>query len=155
MMCVSPSVVCDRLITNGQDQAILTYRAWRENDGEGQAFFSPSRGGLSPASSIVMMCVSPSVVCDRLITNGSGAGAPELQTLARENDGEGQGFPFFTVARGPVPREFSVDRSMARDRPSPYGNREATLQTVARGPVPRERWITRTMTGRRSMKHPR
>ena len=56
-MCVSPSVVCDRLITNGSGslgnmpelQTILTYRAWRENDGEGQAlalregaaFFSP------------------------------------------------------------------------------------------------------------------
>ena len=26
------------------------------------------------------------------------------------------------VARGPVPRERSVDRSMARDRPSPYGD---------------------------------
>ena len=26
-----------------------------------------------------------------------------------------------TVARGPVPREFSVIRGMARDRPSPYG----------------------------------
>ena len=36
-MCVSPSVVCDRLITTGQDQAILTYRAWRASDGEGQA----------------------------------------------------------------------------------------------------------------------
>ena len=26
-----------------------------------------------------------------------------------------------TVARGPVPRERSIDRCMARDRPSPYG----------------------------------
>ena len=31
-----------------------------------------------------MMCVSPSVVCDRLITNGSGSGDPALQGLARE-----------------------------------------------------------------------
>ena len=35
--CVSPSVVCDRLITNGSDLAILPYRAWHANDGEGQA----------------------------------------------------------------------------------------------------------------------
>ena len=28
---------------------------------------------------------------------------------------------FSCVARGPVPRERSVDRSLARDRPSPYG----------------------------------
>ena len=30
---------------------------------------------------------------------------------------------------------------MARDRPSPYGEREAALDTVARGPVPRDRSI--------------
>ena len=47
--------------------------------------------------------------------------------------------PFSTVARGPVPREFSVDRSTARDRPSPYGETEAALHPVARGPVPRDR----------------
>ena len=32
-----------------------------------------------------------------------------------------------------------LDRGMARDRPSPYGETETALQTVARGPVPRER----------------
>ena len=30
--------------------------------------------------------------------------------------------PFFPVARGPVPRECPRPRTMARDRPSPYGN---------------------------------
>ena len=35
----------------------------------------------------------------------------------------GESGPFFTVARGPVPRDRPVDRSMARDRPSPYGKR--------------------------------
>ena len=34
---------------------------------------------VSPASSIVTMCVSLSVVCDRLITNRSGSGDPDLQ----------------------------------------------------------------------------
>ena len=34
---------------------------------------------VSPALSIVPMCVSPSVVCARLITNGSGSGTPYLQ----------------------------------------------------------------------------
>ena len=61
--------------------------------GEGVAFFIGARGPsdairagerVSPAISIVMMCVSPSVVCDRLITNGSGSGDPALQGLARE-----------------------------------------------------------------------
>ena len=55
------------------------------------------------------------------------------------------------VARGPVPRErslsenrtptravFRADRSIARDRPSPYRETEPALQTVARGPVPRD-----------------
>ena len=59
----------------------------------GAAFFIVARGPsdairaserVSPAISIVMMCVSPSVVCDRLITNGSGSGDPDLQGLARE-----------------------------------------------------------------------
>ena len=36
-MCVSASVVCDRLITNRSGSAILTYRAWRERDRGGQA----------------------------------------------------------------------------------------------------------------------
>ena len=43
------------------------------------------------------------------------------------------------VARGPVPRARSVIRSLARDRPSPYGERKALFFFVARGPVPRER----------------
>ena len=80
---------------------------------KGRRFFSPSRGGQAPANSIVTMCVSPSVVCDRLITNGSGSGEPELQGLARERwRGTGprptvRGWRFFTVARGPVPRDLS------------------------------------------------
>ena len=54
----------------------------------------------------------------------------------------------FTVARLPVPRECPVDRSTARDRPSPYGEGGAffaqeTLVTVARGPVPRDRCMAR------------
>ena len=36
-----------------------------------------------------------------------------------------------TVARGPVPRECPVDRSMARDRPSPYGGRRAFLISIS------------------------
>ena len=51
----------------------------RSQHGEGQAlalrggapFFSPQRGSLSPAISIITIYVSPSVVCDRLITNGA------------------------------------------------------------------------------------
>ena len=55
-----------------------------------------------------------------------------------------------TRIRAGFPREFLVDRSMARDRPSPYGEggRFSTKNppvTVARGPVPRERWNARTM----------
>ena len=34
-----------------------------------------------------------------------------------------------------------IDRCMARDRPSPYGERETASSTVARGPVPRDRSI--------------
>ena len=37
---------------------------------------------------------------------------------------------FFTVARGPVPRERS----------------RTVVSTVARGPVPRDRWIARTIS---------
>ena len=73
-----------------------------------------------------------------------------------------KGRRFFPVARGPVPRDlhrqvmflgstdlkrtrdvFSLARTMARDRPSPYGNARRFFP-VARGPVPRERWIART-----------
>ena len=32
-----------------------------------------------------------------------------------------KGTRFFTVARGPVPRECWITRTLARDRPSPYG----------------------------------
>ena len=53
---------------------------------------------------------------------------------------------FFTVARGPVPR----DRGMARDRPSPYVKKRRFL-TVARGPVPRDRGIARDRLGRRDL----
>ena len=38
---------------------------------------------------------------------------------------------------------FSVARTMARDRPSPYG--EGAFFIVARGPVPRDRWSARGM----------
>ena len=41
-----------------------------------------------------------------------------------------------------VRSEFSVDRGMARDRPSPYDKR-GVLDTVARGPVPRDRCMAR------------
>ena len=51
--------------------------------GEEVAFFRSV--GASPASSIVTMCVSASVVCDRLITNGSRSGDPDLQGLEREH----------------------------------------------------------------------
>ena len=46
---------------------------------------------------------------------------------------EEKGATFFTVARGPVPRERLVDRNMARDRPSPYD--EGAFFIVARGPL--------------------
>ena len=54
------------------------------------------------------------------------AGACPPRSFRRSKHGEGQApalrerAAFFIVARGPVPRERSVDRSMARDRPSPY-----------------------------------
>ena len=53
---------------------------------------------------------------------------------------------FVTVAWGPVPREHWIAgaRTMARDRPSPYGEGKACF-IVVRGPVPRERWIARAM----------
>ena len=60
-VCFPPSVVCDRLITNGSRSAILTYRAWRANDGEGQVspphptmkgrrYFHRSAGACPPRS---------------------------------------------------------------------------------------------------------
>ena len=75
---------------------------------------------------------------------------------------------FFTVARGPVPRDrfrprkagalgchtcmragFPRDRWMARDRPSPYGETSRFFVAivsgpVARGPVPRDRFRPRS-----------
>ena len=42
-----------------------------------------------------------------------------------------------TVARGPVPRDRPVDRRMARDRPSPYGE-GGVFFIGARGPALRE-----------------
>ena len=59
--------------------------------------------------------------------------------------------PPSTVARGPVRRERPVDRSMARDRPSPYAEEGAVFRlrnppvTVARGTGPRERPVNRSM----------
>ena len=58
--------------------------------------------------------VPRSVVCDRLIANGSGSGDPELQ-------------------KGEAPAR----RTLARDRPSPYGS-AGVFFPVARGPVPRD-----------------
>ena len=55
----------------------------------------------------------------------------------------GEGGAFFSVARGPVPRDRWGVRGMARDRPSPYG--EVAFFIVARGPVPRDRWIARVL----------
>ena len=69
--------------------------------------------------------------------------------------------PFFIVARGPVPRDRWIPRTLARDRPSPYGEgwrffyRRAGACPprsfmhryffVARGPVPRDRSVARGM----------
>ena len=56
-----------------------------------------------------------------------------------------------TRIRAGFPREFSVARSMARDRPSPYAEGGAVLRrrnppnTGARGPVPRERPVARSL----------
>ena len=136
------------------------------------AFLRPQREGLSPASSIVTMYVSPSVVCARLITNSSGSlgkharasDDPDLQGLARER-WRGTG-PRPTVKRRLLinrsagacpPRAYDMrenrtpakaisraNRGTARDRPAPYGEGMAFF-SIARGPVPRERWSARTM----------
>ena len=49
-----------------------------------------------------------------LANRSAGACPPRL--LDDANDGKGQGAVFFTVARGPVPRERWSARTMARDR---------------------------------------
>ena len=45
--------------------------------------------------------------------------------------------PHVTVARGPVPRDCPVDRSMARDRPSPYDEGVAFFNRSAGACPPR------------------
>ena len=100
-----------------------------------------------------------SVVCDRLITNGSGSGDPDLQGLARERWRGPVPRPtvkcrFFIVARGPVPRDRWMARTLARgtrsharvacEGPSPTV-RGWRFFIVAWGPVPRDRWIARGM----------
>ena len=47
--------------------------------GAGGGVFYRSAGACPPRSPS-SRCVSPSVVCDRLITNGSGSGDPDLQS---------------------------------------------------------------------------
>ena len=70
-------------------------RAGFPRDGSSTVFFIVARGPVPrdrPSSNYVFRSYGSeenkrrffSVVCDRLITNGSGAGAPELQGLARE-----------------------------------------------------------------------
>ena len=84
------------------------------------------------------MCVSPSVVCDRLITNRSGSGDPDLQRLAIVAwRGTGprptvRGFSP-SVARGPVPRERwgARARTLARDK---FSHRSRLLLVVSREP---------------------
>ena len=49
----------------------------------GVAFFFVARGPVPRDLHRHDVCF-PSVVCDRLITNGSGSGDPDLQCLARE-----------------------------------------------------------------------
>ena len=60
---------------------------------------------------------------------------------ARDTPGEGQALALraatLTVARGPVPRDFPMDRSMARDRPSPYGEGAAFFHRSAGTHPPR------------------
>ena len=106
------------------------------------------------------------VVRERPLPNGSRSGDLDLQSLARERwRGTGprptmRGGVFFTVARGPVPRERWSERTMARDRPSPYDEGGVFYRSagacpprwfknrffiVARGPVPRDRWGDRTL----------
>ena len=55
---------------------------------------------------------------------------------------QASGFPPRTLDlrenRTPAKAVSRSDRGLARDRPSPYGEREVALQTVVRGPVPRD-----------------
>ena len=88
--------------------------------------------------SLLLECIGPtSVVCARLITNGSGSGEPDLQRgyslpakrMAKETC-EGprptvKGTVFYRSAgalgcQTRIREGFPRDRSMARDRPSPY-----------------------------------
>ena len=102
-MCF-PSVVCDRLITNGSgsgdpDLQSLASEQWRGTGprptvkesvfyrsdrwvGEGERFFSVARGPVPRERCRPDVCFL-SVGWDRLITNGSGSGDPDLQSLAR------------------------------------------------------------------------
>ena len=125
------------------NQDLQDSRIFRMKRGEGQVFPSPYDARFNHRS--------------------AGACPPrslDLCSMARDRPSPyGVRHPFFTVARGPVPRDRSVDRSMARDRPSPYGKGGAFCEeddppTVARGPVPRERWDARTMARDRVSHHP-
>ena len=72
------------------------------------------------------------------------AGACPPRTSGGSQHGEGQaralretGGVFFIVARGPVPRELPVDRSMARDRPAPYAEGHVGETSWSRCPLDR------------------
>ena len=77
--------------------------------GERMAFFIVARGPVPRDHHHHDVCF-PSVVCDRLITNRSGAGAPYLQSLARERwrgtgpRPTGRESVFFTAARDMSPQ---------------------------------------------------
>ena len=101
---------------------------------ERKAYFHRSAGACPPRCPS-SRCVFLSVVCARLITNRSRSlgNMPELQAILpyrawHTDAGEGQALALrrkkegviFTVARGPVPRERWIARTLARDRPSPY-----------------------------------
>ena len=108
---------------------------------KGGDVFTPERGGQAPAS-----------VGEHKRWRGTGP-RPTMK-----------GGRFYTGARGTGPREHCGARTMARDRPSPYGKVKVVVMTNvmardrpspydeggrfstgARGPVPREHWGARTM----------